>query len=53
MAAANTGKKNTKGQYKYKILPEYFGGFIWHNREDGGMELARKVLNTILGKWEE
>lgn len=40
----NTGETNQKGETKYCVDD---GSTIWHNREDGAAELAKKLLDTI------
>lgn len=42
--AANTGRANAKGEFAYT---NDAGETIWHCPEDGAVELAHKLLDTI------
>jgi len=50
--AVNTGRKDERGYSQYRILPEYAGGYVYHDSDNGAMELARLLLNKILAKGE-
>jgi len=43
----NRAKKNSRGETLYLIDKKYK---IWHKREDGARELARKALAKLLFK---
>jgi hypothetical protein len=42
--AVNQQVKNNKGQTKYKLST---GQVVWHKREDGALELAKKMLDVV------
>jgi len=42
--AVNQNIKNDKGETKYITIT---GHTIWHNRELGAVELAKKILGTV------
>lgn len=42
--AVNQAKKNKKGETAYKVDT---GEIVWHDRDDGAIELAKKLLDTI------
>jgi hypothetical protein len=44
-SACNRSEKNKDGDTKYETDT---GEIIWHERDDGAIELAKQMLNTII-----